>query len=229
MYFAFFAHLRSCCPSSSSPTSCGSRRPRSRASARRSWILALLVVPVFAWVVYGFWRMRQSRGARAPCLNPGRDADGPQPGDRGADRRARAGRRRGDRRGRRAREGGVPGLARGRAGRPRRASCAASRRSSRRTPRSSRGSSRANVGKPIAGARGEIGMVAQVFHFYAGAVDKHYGETIPVAGGVDVHVPRAARRRRADRPVELPARTSRAGSSGRRSRAGTRSCSSRPS
>ena len=43
-----------------------------------------------------------------------------------------------------------------------------------------------NVGKPIAGARGEIGMVAQVFHFYAGAVDKHYGETIPVAGGVDV-------------------------------------------
>ena len=27
-------------------------------------------------------------------------------------------------------------------------------------------------------------MVAQVFHFYAGAVDKHYGETIPVAGGI---------------------------------------------
>jgi acyl-CoA reductase-like NAD-dependent aldehyde dehydrogenase len=43
-----------------------------------------------------------------------------------------------------------------------------------------------NVGKPIAGARGEVGMVAQVFHFYAGAVDKHYGETIPVTGGVDV-------------------------------------------
>ena len=41
-----------------------------------------------------------------------------------------------------------------------------------------------NVGKPIAGARGEVGMVAQVFHFYAGAVDKHYGSTIPVAGGV---------------------------------------------
>ena len=43
-----------------------------------------------------------------------------------------------------------------------------------------------NVGKPIAGARGEVGMVAQVFHFYAGAVDKLYGETIPVAGGVDM-------------------------------------------
>jgi acyl-CoA reductase-like NAD-dependent aldehyde dehydrogenase len=43
-----------------------------------------------------------------------------------------------------------------------------------------------NVGKPIAGARGEVAMVAQVFHFYAGAVDKHHGETIPVAGGVDM-------------------------------------------
>jgi acyl-CoA reductase-like NAD-dependent aldehyde dehydrogenase len=43
-----------------------------------------------------------------------------------------------------------------------------------------------NVGKPIAGARAEVGMVGQVFHFYAGAVDKHYGQTIPVAGGVDM-------------------------------------------
>ncbi len=40
-----------------------------------------------------------------------------------------------------------------------------------------------NVGKPISGARAEIGMVAQVFHFYAGAVDKHYGQTIPAVGG----------------------------------------------
>ncbi len=43
-----------------------------------------------------------------------------------------------------------------------------------------------NVGKPIAASRAEVGMVARVFHFYAGAVDKHYGEQIPVAGGVDV-------------------------------------------
>jgi betaine-aldehyde dehydrogenase len=43
-----------------------------------------------------------------------------------------------------------------------------------------------NVGKPISGARGEVGMVADVFHFYAGAVDKHHGATIPVAGGVDM-------------------------------------------
>ena len=26
------------------------------------WILALLVVPVFAWIVYGIWRMRRTRG-----------------------------------------------------------------------------------------------------------------------------------------------------------------------
>jgi acyl-CoA reductase-like NAD-dependent aldehyde dehydrogenase len=43
-----------------------------------------------------------------------------------------------------------------------------------------------NVGKPIRGARAEVAMVADVFHFYAGAVDKHHGETIPVAGGVDL-------------------------------------------
>jgi acyl-CoA reductase-like NAD-dependent aldehyde dehydrogenase len=43
-----------------------------------------------------------------------------------------------------------------------------------------------NVGKPIADARGEVAMVAEVFHFYAGAVDKHHGETIPVAGGIDL-------------------------------------------
>ncbi len=43
-----------------------------------------------------------------------------------------------------------------------------------------------NVGKPISDSRGEVGMVAEVFHFYAGAVDKHLGQTIPVAGGVDM-------------------------------------------
>ncbi|HEX5800852.1 MAG TPA: aldehyde dehydrogenase family protein, partial [Gaiellaceae bacterium] len=40
-----------------------------------------------------------------------------------------------------------------------------------------------NVGKPISGARAEVAMVAQVLHYYAGAVDKHHGATIPVAGG----------------------------------------------
>ena len=44
----------------------------------------------------------------------------------------------------------------------------------------------ANVGKPLGDSRWEIGMVADVFHFYSGAVEKHYGDTIPVAGGVDL-------------------------------------------
>ncbi|TAN34718.1 aldehyde dehydrogenase [bacterium] len=43
-----------------------------------------------------------------------------------------------------------------------------------------------NTGKPLGDSRWEIGMVADVFHFYSGAIDKHYGETIPVAGGVDL-------------------------------------------
>jgi acyl-CoA reductase-like NAD-dependent aldehyde dehydrogenase len=45
-----------------------------------------------------------------------------------------------------------------------------------------------NVGKPISDSRAEVGMVAEVFHYYAGAIDKHHGETIPVAGGLDFTV-----------------------------------------
>jgi acyl-CoA reductase-like NAD-dependent aldehyde dehydrogenase len=43
-----------------------------------------------------------------------------------------------------------------------------------------------NVGKPISDARGEVGMVANVFGYYAGAPERLLGNTIPVAGGVDV-------------------------------------------
>ncbi len=43
-----------------------------------------------------------------------------------------------------------------------------------------------NVGKPIVDSRGEVDMVAQVFHYYSGAIDKHHGQTIPVAGGIDM-------------------------------------------
>jgi acyl-CoA reductase-like NAD-dependent aldehyde dehydrogenase len=43
-----------------------------------------------------------------------------------------------------------------------------------------------DVGKPISDARGEIGGVAECFHYYAGVVDKILGETIPVEGGVDM-------------------------------------------
>ena len=41
-----------------------------------------------------------------------------------------------------------------------------------------------NAGKPIADARGEIGMAVDTFRYYAGAPQRHLGETIPVAGGV---------------------------------------------
>jgi acyl-CoA reductase-like NAD-dependent aldehyde dehydrogenase len=43
-----------------------------------------------------------------------------------------------------------------------------------------------NAGKPIANARGEIGMVAECFRYYAGGVERLTGKTIPVAGGVDM-------------------------------------------
>jgi acyl-CoA reductase-like NAD-dependent aldehyde dehydrogenase len=42
-----------------------------------------------------------------------------------------------------------------------------------------------NVGKPISDARGEVGMVADVFNYYAGAPERLLGDTIPVSGGLD--------------------------------------------
>jgi acyl-CoA reductase-like NAD-dependent aldehyde dehydrogenase len=44
----------------------------------------------------------------------------------------------------------------------------------------------ANVGKVISDSRDEVAMVAEVLYFYAGAVDKHRGATVPVDGGVDM-------------------------------------------
>jgi hypothetical protein len=38
------------------------RNPELTAAGKGLWILALLLVPVFAWLVYGIWRMRRSRG-----------------------------------------------------------------------------------------------------------------------------------------------------------------------
>ncbi|HEX7279753.1 MAG TPA: aldehyde dehydrogenase family protein [Solirubrobacterales bacterium] len=43
-----------------------------------------------------------------------------------------------------------------------------------------------NAGKPIADARGEMGMVAETFRYYAGAPERLLGQTIPVAGGIDM-------------------------------------------
>jgi acyl-CoA reductase-like NAD-dependent aldehyde dehydrogenase len=43
-----------------------------------------------------------------------------------------------------------------------------------------------NIGKPMADARDEIALGARVFEYYAGAVTKFFGQTIPVArGGFD--------------------------------------------
>jgi betaine-aldehyde dehydrogenase len=43
-----------------------------------------------------------------------------------------------------------------------------------------------NVGKPISDARGEVGMVIDTFRYYAGAPERLLGDSIPVAGGIDV-------------------------------------------
>ena len=43
-----------------------------------------------------------------------------------------------------------------------------------------------NAGKPIGDARGEMEMVVQTYRYYAGAPERLLGETIPVAGGIDM-------------------------------------------
>ncbi len=43
-----------------------------------------------------------------------------------------------------------------------------------------------DTGKPINDARGEMGMVADTFHYYAGMPERLLGDTIPVSGGVDI-------------------------------------------
>lgn len=39
------------------------RQPASALSGmgKALWIVALLLVPIFAWIVYGFWRIQRSR------------------------------------------------------------------------------------------------------------------------------------------------------------------------
>ena len=43
-----------------------------------------------------------------------------------------------------------------------------------------------NAGKPIGDARGEMAMVVECFRYYAAAPERLLGQTIPVAGGVDM-------------------------------------------
>src|ERR671916_42955 len=43
-----------------------------------------------------------------------------------------------------------------------------------------------NTGKPIGDSRGEMEMVAETFHYYAGMPERLLGDSIPVSGGVAV-------------------------------------------
>src|SRR4051794_8812109 len=43
-----------------------------------------------------------------------------------------------------------------------------------------------NAGKPIGDARGEMEMVVETYRYYAGAPERLLGQTIPVAGGIDM-------------------------------------------
>ena len=63
-----------------------------------------------------------------------------------------------------------------------------------------------NAGKPIGDARGEMGMVVETYRYYAGAPERLLGQTIPVAGGVDMTFREPLGVVGPDRAVELPAR-----------------------
>ena len=38
------------------------RNPALTAAGKVLWVIALVLAPVFAWLVYGIWRLRESRG-----------------------------------------------------------------------------------------------------------------------------------------------------------------------
>jgi hypothetical protein len=38
------------------------RNPALSTGGRVLWTVAVIVAPVLSWIVYGFWRLRQSRG-----------------------------------------------------------------------------------------------------------------------------------------------------------------------
>ena len=62
-----------------------------------------------------------------------------------------------------------------------------------------------NAGKPIGDARGEMGMVADTFRYYAGGARAAAGRHDPGRRRPGLHRARAARRGRAHHAVELPA------------------------
>ena len=111
---------------------------------------------------------------------------GHRAGDRAGDGRGPARRRRGGRRRGRAREGGLPGLAGGRPGDRATAAASASPTRSRSTARSWRRSRRATPASRSATPAARSGWWSTTFRYYAGAPERLLGQTIPVAGGVDM-------------------------------------------
>ena len=83
--------------------------------------------------------------------------------------------------------------------------CAGLRHSSRSTTRSSRGIESRNVGKPISGARGEVGHGRAGLPLLRRRGRQALRRDDPRRRRRRHDVPRAARRRRPDHPVELPA------------------------
>ena len=61
-----------------------------------------------------------------------------------------------------------------------------------------------NIGKPIASARDEIELGSRIFEYYAGAINKAHGQTLPVVRrpGPDTQGAHGSGRR--DRSMELP-------------------------
>ena len=131
-------------------------------------------------------RVIRVAGGRSALGGGERDDPGARAGHRGGHGRGAA---RGGRRGGRGRGGGTCGVPRLAGGRP----AGARGRPARAWPTRSRGEQEdlavleaRNAGKPIGDARGEMGMVVETFRYYAGAPERLLGDTIPVAGGVDM-------------------------------------------
>ena len=76
-------------------------------------------------------------------------------------------------------EGGAPS-------RPRPSAAPIRRHDRRPTPTSSAQLETTNMGMPIGSSTWCANAAADVVHYFAGAIDKHTGSTIPVAGGVDM-------------------------------------------
>ena len=127
-----------------------------------------------------------------------------------------------------ARQGGLPGLARGGARRPGGAAAALADAVAEHREELALIEAR-NAGKPIGDARGEMDMVAQTIGYYAGAPERLLGDSIPVAGGQAWTVREPLGVVGLIVPWNFPLVDRRPGSSGRRWPRATRSSSSPPS